>query len=177
MRLFKVSLTVLVAASLPCAATAQAAPKKHAAAKKKAAPKVNPAIAIYAAMPLADKMAIQTDLMWTGDYNGVANGEFNERAIAGVKATVMQALDAGVVDVILKPRMDTAQFLHDSAVRICDVVKGAAAARLPRRPSEASGPGEARSRASTVREPSCSMREMQRPRCSQEINRPSRSTE
>ena len=82
MRLIRVLLTVLVAASLPCAATAQAAPKKQAAAKKNAPPKPNPVIATYAAMPLADKIAIQTDLMWTGDYNGVANGEFNERAIA-----------------------------------------------------------------------------------------------
>ncbi|MET1028663.1 MAG: chemotaxis response regulator protein-glutamate methylesterase [Dongiaceae bacterium] len=45
-------------------------------------------------------------------------------------ATLMQALEAGAVDVILKPRMDTAQFFHESSLRICDVVKAAAHARL-----------------------------------------------
>src|ERR1700742_1923090 len=37
-------------------------------------------------------------------------------------ATMMQALEAGAVDVILKPRVDTAQFLQESSLRICDVV-------------------------------------------------------
>jgi two-component system chemotaxis response regulator CheB len=44
--------------------------------------------------------------------------------------TLMQALEAGAVDIILKPRVDTAQFLQESKVRICDVVKAAAGARL-----------------------------------------------
>ncbi|MDR3535670.1 MAG: chemotaxis response regulator protein-glutamate methylesterase [Acetobacteraceae bacterium] len=48
--------------------------------------------------------------------------------------TLMQALEAGAVDIILKPRVDTAQFLLESRVRICDVVKAAAQARL-RRPN------------------------------------------
>ncbi len=43
----------------------------------------------------------------------------------------MQALEAGAVDVILKPRIDAAQFLQESRIRICDVVKAAA-----RRPPE-----------------------------------------
>ncbi len=49
--------------------------------------------------------------------------------------TLMQALDAGAVDVILKPRVDTKQGLMEAALRICDTVKAAAAARLSRRPS------------------------------------------
>jgi two-component system chemotaxis response regulator CheB len=44
--------------------------------------------------------------------------------------TLMQALEAGAVDVILKPRVDIPQFLEDSKIRICDVVKAAAHARL-----------------------------------------------
>jgi two-component system, chemotaxis family, protein-glutamate methylesterase/glutaminase len=44
--------------------------------------------------------------------------------------TLMQALEAGAVDVIVKPRIDAAQFLQESRVRICDVVKAAARARL-----------------------------------------------
>ncbi len=46
-------------------------------------------------------------------------------------ATLMQALEAGAVDVILKPRVDTKQALLESRIRICDVVKAAAHARLP----------------------------------------------
>jgi two-component system chemotaxis response regulator CheB len=44
--------------------------------------------------------------------------------------TLMQALEAGAVDVILKPRVDTALMLQEARVRICDVVKAAARARL-----------------------------------------------
>jgi two-component system chemotaxis response regulator CheB len=44
--------------------------------------------------------------------------------------TLMQALEAGAVDVILKPKVDTAQGLQEAHARICDVVKGAARARL-----------------------------------------------
>ncbi len=49
-------------------------------------------------------------------------------------ATLIQALEAGAVDVILKPRVDTKQFLHESSVRICDAVKAAAHADLRRMP-------------------------------------------
>jgi two-component system chemotaxis response regulator CheB len=45
-------------------------------------------------------------------------------------ATLMQALDAGAVDVILKPRIDVPQFLQEQSIRICDSVKAAARARL-----------------------------------------------
>ncbi len=45
-------------------------------------------------------------------------------------ATLVQAMEAGAVDVIAKPRMDQRQFLIESAVRICDAVKGAAQARI-----------------------------------------------
>jgi two-component system chemotaxis response regulator CheB len=49
--------------------------------------------------------------------------------------TLMQALEAGAVDVILKPRLGTAQFLMESRVRICEAVKAAAQARLQRLPT------------------------------------------
>jgi S1-C subfamily serine protease len=39
-----------------------------------------------AAMPLAERIAIQFDLAWTGDYNGLINGEFNDKTIAAIKA-------------------------------------------------------------------------------------------
>lgn len=40
----------------------------------------------YAAIPLSERLAIQSDLIWSGDYNGSVNGEFNDRAIIAVKA-------------------------------------------------------------------------------------------
>src|SRR5215467_1504152 len=64
-----------------------AAKTKGKAAKGNATPKASPAvIAAYAAMPVADRRAIQSDLIWAGDYNGVISDDFGERAIAAVKA-------------------------------------------------------------------------------------------
>jgi len=40
----------------------------------------------YAAMPLAERLTIQSDLVWSGSYNGGINGDFSERSIAAVKA-------------------------------------------------------------------------------------------
>ena len=37
--------------------------------------------------------------------------------------TLLEALDAGAVDVILKPRVDTKQFLNESQVRIWDSIR------------------------------------------------------
>jgi two-component system chemotaxis response regulator CheB len=44
--------------------------------------------------------------------------------------TALKALEYGAVDIITKPKMGTKQFIEESKVRICDAVKGAAAARL-----------------------------------------------
>jgi hypothetical protein len=55
-----------------------------AAAKKKSAPAPQPSA--YASMPLTERATIQYDLAWTGDYNGLINGEFNDRSIAAVKS-------------------------------------------------------------------------------------------
>ena len=44
--------------------------------------------------------------------------------------TALKALEYGAVDIITKPKMGTKQCIEESRVRICDAVKGAAAARL-----------------------------------------------
>ncbi|HEY4135834.1 MAG TPA: hypothetical protein VGO34_11530 [Alphaproteobacteria bacterium] len=44
--------------------------------------------------------------------------------------TLLDAMEAGAIDVICKPRVDTKHFLTESRVRICDAIKGAAHARL-----------------------------------------------
>jgi len=47
--------------------------------------------------------------------------------------TLMQALEAGAVDIILKPRMGISDHLAEAREHICAVVKGAAHARVGRR--------------------------------------------
>jgi hypothetical protein len=37
-------------------------------------------------MPVADRRAIQSNLVWTGDYNGVPSDEFGDRSIAAVRS-------------------------------------------------------------------------------------------
>ena len=91
MRLAGAALSIVVAVGFAAAEPAkQAAPAKSAAkvksvkADKKAA--TDAIAASYTAIPLAERLSIQNDLIWTGDYNGAVNGEFGERAIAAVKA-------------------------------------------------------------------------------------------
>lgn len=49
--------------------------------------------------------------------------------------TLFEVLEAGAVDVLPKPRVDTRQFLMESSVRVCDAVRAAARAKLrPGRP-------------------------------------------
>lgn len=55
--------------------------------------------------------------------------------------TLMQALEAGAVDVILKPRIGAADHLAEQATRICEAVKSAAQARLRQRPAAAARSG------------------------------------
>ncbi|MBF0459774.1 MAG: chemotaxis response regulator protein-glutamate methylesterase [Magnetococcales bacterium] len=60
-------------------------------------------------------------------------------------ATALKALEYGAVDIITKPRMGTKTFLEESRIRICDAVKAAALARMPRfalRPVERARPTE-----------------------------------
>ncbi|HKR89000.1 MAG TPA: chemotaxis response regulator protein-glutamate methylesterase [Phenylobacterium sp.] len=44
--------------------------------------------------------------------------------------TLLQALSAGAVDIILKPKLGVAEHLAESRIRICDAVKAAARARV-----------------------------------------------
>ena len=84
------SLLVVSLAAAEPAKQADPKDKAKAAAAKPAAPKAaakpNPLAESYTAIPLAERLSIQSDLVWTGDYNGTINGEFGERAIAAVKA-------------------------------------------------------------------------------------------
>jgi peptidoglycan hydrolase-like protein with peptidoglycan-binding domain len=90
---FATAAAVLMLLSAPALAQA---PAKQPPAKRatkpapkpaaKPAAKSDPIAQSYAALPEAERIAIQTDLIWTGDYNGLASADFGARAIAGVKA-------------------------------------------------------------------------------------------
>ena len=57
--------------------------------------------------------------------------------------TLLQALEAGAVDIILKPRMGVADHLAEAHLHICETVKGAAQARLgARRSARANEPAK-----------------------------------
>jgi peptidoglycan hydrolase-like protein with peptidoglycan-binding domain len=69
----------------------KAKPAKKAAPKKEKpaapAPAASPAQrAAYAALPVAERIAIQSDLIWTGDLSGSVDPDFGDRAIAAVRS-------------------------------------------------------------------------------------------
>ena len=93
----------LMVLSVPAFAQAPAEPppKSVKTVPVKPAPP-NPIAGSYAALPQADRVRMQQDLIWTGDYNGVASGEFGERAIAAVKA--FQGRNGGKQTGVLNPQ-------------------------------------------------------------------------
>ena len=73
-------------AAKPAKPAADAA-QKQTPADAEAASKANASNReAYAAMPAAERLSIQSDLIWSDDYNGGVTGEFNDRTIAAVKA-------------------------------------------------------------------------------------------
>jgi peptidoglycan hydrolase-like protein with peptidoglycan-binding domain len=86
-------LPALALLMLPPAAHAQTGTKPGTKAEAtKAAPKAaKPAKASTGptkggAMTEVERNALQSDLIWTGDYNGVVGAEFGDRAVAAIKA-------------------------------------------------------------------------------------------
>ena len=69
-----------------------AAPSRTPSPRPPAAPPRQPPLKpsglqdVYAAIPPADRAAIQHDLTWGGDFSGPIDGEFSERLVAAVKA-------------------------------------------------------------------------------------------
>ena len=53
----------------------------------------------------------------------------------------LAALEKGAVDIFTKPRLGAKQFLAEASVRLCDVVKSAACARLTSRPARSMDAG------------------------------------
>jgi peptidoglycan hydrolase-like protein with peptidoglycan-binding domain len=86
---------------------ASAAPKTNPAAGKTTAdqspqtPAPGTPRAVYAAMPQHERTTIQTDLIWTGDYNGIIDTAFGDNSVAAVKA--FQKRNGGRETGILNP--------------------------------------------------------------------------
>lgn len=98
------ALGVATLALAPAAAQAQPARQPSSAAAP-AAPALDPAQAAsklaYDRLDEAERKAIQNDLIWTGDFNGVAGGEFGKRTYDALLA--FERRSQGVSDGILTP--------------------------------------------------------------------------
>jgi len=79
------ALLILVATALPAAAQTSPAKPKSAAATP-APPAVQTPLDTAKAMTQAERQAIQSDLAWVGKYNGLINGEANDRMVAAIQA-------------------------------------------------------------------------------------------
>jgi len=108
MRIVGVVLVALATLSMNLAPAM--AKRKPAAAQPKPAATAA-ARAAYAAMPETERVAIQSDLIWTGDYSGIAGADFGDSAV--VAAGTFQKRNGGKDSGILNP--DERQKLADSA--------------------------------------------------------------
>lgn len=100
------SLVLAIAGFVHVSGAAQAQPARQPpAAPAPAAPALDPAQAAsklaYDRLDEAERKAIQNDLIWTGDFNGVAGGEFGKRTYDAMLAFERRA--QGVSDGILTP--------------------------------------------------------------------------
>lgn len=77
-------------------------------------------------MPRMDGLTFLRKIMAQRPIPVVICSSLTERG----SALFMQALEAGAVDVITKPRLDSAQALAESWMRICDVARAAAHSRI-----------------------------------------------
>ncbi|MGG7518266.1 protein-glutamate methylesterase/protein-glutamine glutaminase [Allorhizobium undicola] len=98
-------------------------------AARKIAEEVPDVITLDVEMPRMDGITFLRKLMAQRPIPVVMCSSLTEKG----SETLMQALEAGAVDILLKPRLGAADHLAEQAAHICDVVKSAAHARLDRR--------------------------------------------
>lgn len=63
-----------------------AQPARSSQAVRPARPQAGAPPAVYTRMPEEERVAIQSDLIWTNDYNGMANGDFGTASVNAVKS-------------------------------------------------------------------------------------------
>jgi Putative peptidoglycan binding domain len=87
----------------------------HPASAASRAPAPALAGAFYAALTAAERAAIKSDLIWTGDYDGVDDGEMSPSAIAAVRA--FQSRNGGKPTGVLNPQEQQALAAAGRAAR------------------------------------------------------------
>lgn len=121
------------------------APDPYVAARKIAA-ETPDVITLDVEMPRMDGLTFLRKIMEQHPIPVVICSSLTEQG----SQVMLDALDAGAVDVISKPHMGTSQFLRDSHMLICDAVRAAAVANLTRlgsaKPAKAQGKGGTDSR-------------------------------
>lgn len=146
----KLLFTTALFALASTAALAQTAPP---AAKQKAAPAATPPARqtpadTAKALGLADRIALQTDLVWTGDYNGVVNGDISDRVIAAIRKfqKEISAKETGVLNPQERAKLAAASKKAQDNVGwkvVTDMVTGARVGLpgklLPQQSSDANG--------------------------------------
>src|SRR3972149_4797720 len=152
MRIIAGALVLLCAITLASAQDG-GAPTSTAAKAQRAAKPGSPR-AVYEAMTLAERVAIQSDLVWTGDLNGLPDGEFGERSITAVKA--YQKRQGGKETGILNPQERSQLAAAAKARQGSGGPRRWAGGRAPPRPP--GGGGRARPGASSMRAASWSAR-------------------
>lgn len=103
------------------------APDPYVAARKIAA-ETPDVITLDVEMPRMDGLTFLRKIMEQHPIPVVICSSLTEQG----SQVMLDALDAGAVDVISKPHMGTSQFLRDSHMLICDAVRAAAVANLTR---------------------------------------------
>src|SRR4051812_46545880 len=94
MRIVGAVLVALAALSITLA-PAVAKPKPHRKSAVTAAARAG-----YAAMPETERSAIQSDLVWTGDYNGIVGVDASDASIVAIKTFQKRSggKDTGILD-------------------------------------------------------------------------------
>ena len=65
--------------------TRPARPSQRYQTVRPARPRAGAPRAVYSRMPEEERIAIQSDLIWSGDFNGMANGDFGKTSVNAVK--------------------------------------------------------------------------------------------
>ena len=106
--------------SVQLAAKAAHKPARGTAAKARADKEVQALIAAaYAAMPANERLSIQSDLAWTGYYDGPPGGDFTDQRVIDAVKLFQQAdkdKDTGILDEAERDRLAAAAEPHRQAV-------------------------------------------------------------
>ena len=111
------------------------APDPYVAAQR-IAKEVPDVITLDVEMPRMDGLTFLEKIMHQHPVPVVICSSLTEKG----SETALAALEKGAVEIITKPKLGTRLFFEESAIHICDVVKSAARAKVPRRAAATSCP-------------------------------------